>query len=88
MANTKSAKKSVRKQARRTEVNLSRRSRMRTYLRKVEEAIGTGDKSAAQEAFKAAQPELMRASQKSILHINTASRKLSRLSARIKAMGA
>ncbi len=61
---------------------------MRTYLRKVEEAIGAGDKSAAQEALKAAQPEIMRASQKRVLHPNTASRKLSRLSARIKAMGA
>lgn len=88
MANTKSAKKAVRKLAKRTEVNQSRRSRMRTYLRKVEEAIGAGDKSAAQDALKAAQPVVMRASQKRILHANTASRKLSRLSARIKAMGA
>lgn len=88
MANTKSAKKAVRKLARRTEVNKSRRSRMRTYLRKVEEAIVAGDKSAAQEALKEAQPVVMRASQKHIMHANAASRKLSRLSSRIKAMGA
>lgn len=88
MANTKSAKKAVRKLSRRTAVNQARRSRMRTYLRKVEEAIGAGDKSAAQEALKAAQPEIMRASQKRVLHPNTASRKLSRLSARVKAMSA
>lgn len=88
MANTKSAKKAVRKLARRTAVNQSRRSRMRTHLRKVEEAIGSGDKSAAQEALKQAQPEVMRAAQKHVLHKNTASRKLSRLSARVKAMGA
>jgi len=88
MANTKSSKKSVRKLERRTEVNQARRSRMRTYLRKVEEAIGAGDQSAAKDALKAAQPEVMRASQKRILHGNTASRKLSRLSARIKAMSA
>lgn len=88
MANTKSAKKAVRKLARRTAVNQTRRSRMRTYLRKVEEAIGAGDKSAAQDALKAAQPEVMRAAQNQVMHKNTASRKLSRLSARIKAMGA
>lgn len=88
MANTKSAKKAVRKLVRRTAVNQSRRSRMRTHLRKVEEAIGSGDKSAAQEALKQAQPEVMRAAQKHVLHKNTASRKLSRLSARVKSMGA
>jgi len=88
MANTKSAKKAVRKLATRTEVNKARRSRMRTYLRKVEEAIVAGDKSAAQEALKEAQPVVMRASQKRIMHANAASRKLSRLSSRIKAMGA
>ena len=88
MANTKSAKKAVRKLAKRTEVNQARRSRMRTYLRKVEEAIAAGDKSAAQDALKAAQPVVMRASQKRIMHANAASRKLSRLSSRIKAMGA
>ena len=87
MANTKSAKKAVRKIARRTDVNGARRSRMRTYVRKVEEAIDAGDKKAAEEAFKLAQPEVMRAAQKRILHKNTASRRLSRLSARVKALG-
>ena len=87
MANTKSAKKAVRKIARRTDVNGARRSRMRTYVRKVEEAIDAGDKKAAEEAFKLAQPEVMRAAQKHILHKNTASRRLSRLSARVKALG-
>lgn len=87
MANTKSAKKAVRKITRRTDVNGARRSRMRTYVRKVEEAIDAGDKKAAEEAFKLAQPEVMRAAQKHILHKNTASRRLSRLSARVKALG-
>lgn len=86
MANTKSAKKAVRKIARRTEVNKSRRSRMRTYVRKVEEAIDAGDQKAAQEALKEAQPIVMRAAQLQTLHKNTASRRLSRLSARIKGM--
>ena len=88
MANTKSAKKAVRKIARQTEVNKSRRSRMRTYIRRVEEAIASGDQSAAQEALKQAQPEIMRSAQKRVLHRNTASRKISRLSARISAMSA
>ena len=87
MANTRSAKKMVRKIATRTEVNTARRSRMRTYVRKVEEAIEAGDKAVAAEALKAAQPEIMRASQKGVLHKNTSARKVSRLSARIKAMG-
>ena len=86
MANTPSAKKSVRKIARRTAVNKSRRSRVRTFLRKVEEAILSGDKSAAEAALRSAQPEIDRAAQKGILHKNTASRKLSRLSARVKAI--
>jgi small subunit ribosomal protein S20 len=86
MANTSSAKKMVRKIETRTAVNTARRSRMRTFVRKVEEAIASGDKSAASEALKAAQPEIMRASQKGVLHKNTSSRKVSRLSARIKAM--
>lgn len=86
MANTSSAKKMVRKIETRTAVNTARRSRMRTFVRKVEEAIASGDKSAAAEALKAAQPEIMRASQKGVLHKNTSSRKVSRLSARIKAM--
>ena len=87
MANTKSAKKMVRKIARRTEVNKARRSRMRTFVRKVEEAIASGDKAAADAALKAAQPEIMRAAQKGIMHKRTSSRKISRLSARVRAMG-
>lgn len=87
MANTKSAKKMVRKIATRTEVNKARRSRMRSFVRKVEEAIEAGDKSAAADALKAAQPEIMRAAGKGVAHKNTSSRKVSRLSARVKAMG-
>ncbi len=87
MANTKSAKKMVRKIARRTEVNMARRSRMRTYIRRVEEAIASGDKSAAQDALKDAQPEIMRAAAKGVVHKNTSARKVSRLSQRIKSMG-
>ena len=88
MANTTSAKKATRKIERRTEVNKARRSRMRTFLRKVDEAIASGDKSAAAAALKAAQPEIMRAAQKGVVHKNTASRKVSRLSARVGALGA
>ncbi|WP_269584409.1 30S ribosomal protein S20 [Roseibium sp. Sym1] len=88
MANTPSAKKAARKIARRTATNKDRRSRVRTYLRKVEEAIASGDQSVANEAFKAAQPEIMRAASKGVMHANTASRKVSRLNARIKALGA
>ena len=88
MANTKSAKKAARKIARRTEVNKSRKSRMRTSIRNVEEALASGDQKAAAEALRNAQPELMRAAQKGILHKNTASRKVSRLSARVKALSA
>jgi small subunit ribosomal protein S20 len=87
MANTRSAKKMVRKIAARTEVNKARRSRVRTYVRKVEEAIAAGDKSAAQDALRVAQPELMRAVTKGVMHKNTSSRKVSRLSARVSAMG-
>jgi len=86
MANTTSAKKATRKIARRTEVNRARVSRVRTFLRKVEEAIASGDKKAAAEAFQAAQPELMRAAGHGVLHRNTASRKISRLAARVKAI--
>ncbi len=86
MANTSSAKKAVRKIAHRTEINKSRRSQMRTYVRKLEEALATGDAALAQAAFSAAQPLVMRAAQKGILHKNTASRKISRLSARVKAL--
>ncbi|TYC79886.1 30S ribosomal protein S20 [Stappia sp. BW2] len=88
MANTPSAKKAARKIARRTATNKARRSRVRTYLRKVEEAIASGDQAAASEAFKAAQPEIMRAASKGTMHANTASRKVSRLNARIKALSA
>jgi small subunit ribosomal protein S20 len=87
MANTTSAKKAVRKIARRTAVNKSRRSRMRTAVRKVEEAIGAGDRAAALAAMGVAQPELMRAAQKGVMHKNNASRKVSRLSARIAKLG-
>lgn len=88
MANTTSAKKMARKIERRTEVNRSRRSRMRTFLRKVEEAIAGGDKTVAAEALRSAEPEIMRAAQKGILHKNTASRKVSRLASRIGTLGA
>jgi small subunit ribosomal protein S20 len=88
MANTSSAKKATRKIARRTEVNKNRRSRVRTYVRKVEEAIASGDKTAAEAAFVAAQPELMRAATKGVMHKNTASRKVSRLAKRVKAISA
>ncbi len=86
MANTDSAKKATRKIERRTEVNKARRSRVRTYLRKVEEAIASGDKSAAQEALRVAQPELMRAADKGVMHDNTASRKVSRLASRVNSL--
>jgi small subunit ribosomal protein S20 len=86
MANTKSAKKAIRVSEKRTEINKSRRSRVRTFVRKVEEAIATGEKTTAEAALRAAQPELMRGSQKGIFHKNTASRKISRLAARIRAL--
>jgi len=88
MANTKSAKKAVRQIARRTEVNKARRSRMRTFVRKVEEAIAAGDQKAARAALQLAEPKVMRAAQKNVIHRNTASRKISRLSAQVRAMGA
>jgi small subunit ribosomal protein S20 len=87
MANTKSAKKMVRKIARRTEVNKSRRSRVRTFVRKVEEAIASGDKTAATAALRAAEPEIMRGVTKGVVHKNTGSRKVSRLAARVKKLG-
>ncbi len=86
MANSPQAKKRARQNERRYEVNKARRSRIRTYLRKVEEAIASGDQSAAAEALKAAQPELMRGVTKGVLHKNTAARKMSRLSKRVKAL--
>lgn len=88
MANTPSAKKAARKIAARTAVNKNRRSRVRTYVRKVEEALASGDKAAAEAAFKEAQPELMRAATRGVLHRNTASRKVSRLAQRVKSLGA
>ncbi|WP_306028157.1 MULTISPECIES: 30S ribosomal protein S20 [unclassified Stappia] len=88
MANTPSAKKAARKIERRTAINKARRSRVRSHLRKVEEAIASGDQAAANQALQAAQPELMRAVTKGVVHRNTASRKISRLSARIKSLGA
>ena len=86
MANSPQAKKRARQNARRAEVNKARRSRIRTHLRRVEEAIASGDKDAAAAALKAAQPELMRGVSKGIYHKNTAARKMSRLTARAKAM--
>jgi small subunit ribosomal protein S20 len=88
MANTKSAKKAARQAERRTLINKSRRSRMRTFVRKVEEAIASGDRDAANVALREAQPEIMRSASKGLLHKNTASRKISRLSARIKTLAA
>lgn len=88
MANTSSAKKATRKIARRTDVNKARRSRVRTFVRQVEEAIASGDATLAKEAFLAAQPELARAATKGVLHANTASRKVSRLAKRVKALSA
>lgn len=88
MANTSSAKKATRKIAARTAVNKSRRSRVRNFIRKVEEAIASGDQAVAAAALKAAQPELMRAATKGVLHSNTASRKVSRLANRVKTMSA
>jgi small subunit ribosomal protein S20 len=87
MANTKSAKKATRKIARRTEVNKARRSRMRSYLRLVEDAIAGGDKAKAQSALHAAEPELMRAAQRGVIHKRTASRKVSRLTHQIGKLG-
>jgi small subunit ribosomal protein S20 len=87
MANSPQAKKRARQNEKRFAVNKARRSRIRTFLRKVEEAIESGDKEAAAGALKAAQPELMRGVTKGVFHKNTASRKVSRLSARVKALG-
>lgn len=86
MANTSSAKKAARKMLRRTEINKSRRSEMKSQVRKVEEAIASGDKAAAKSALVAAQPILMRAAQKGVVHKKAASRKVSRLAARVKAL--
>ncbi|KIT15684.1 30S ribosomal protein S20 [Jannaschia aquimarina] len=88
MANSPQAKKRARQNEKRFAVNKARRSRIRTYLRKVEEAIAGGDQAAAAEALKQAQPELMRGVTKGVIHKNTAARKMSRLSHRVKALGA
>jgi small subunit ribosomal protein S20 len=86
MANTASARKRNRQTKRRTERNQARKSRMRTFVKKVETAIASGNKEAAGEALRAAQPEMQRAADKGVTHSNTVARKLSRLSARIKAL--
>jgi small subunit ribosomal protein S20 len=86
MANTPGAKKAIRKIARRTEVNTSRRSRVRTFVRKFEEAVASGDAKAAAQAFGAAESELMRAVRKGVVHRNAGARKVSRLAARLKAL--
>ncbi|MEL0436913.1 30S ribosomal protein S20 [Phycobacter sp. K97] len=87
MANSPQAKKRARQNEKRFAVNKARRSRIRTFLRKVEEAIASGDKEAATAALRVAQPELMRGVTKGVYHKNTASRKISRLAARVKALG-
>ena len=87
MANTPQSKKRARQNESRFQINKARRSRIRTFLRRVEEAIASGDKEAAAGALKAAQPELMRGVTKGVFHKNTASRKISRLASRVKALG-
>ena len=86
MANTPQSKKRARQNERRQDINKARRSRIRTYLRKVEEALASGDQAAAAEALKNAQPELARGVTKGVLHKNTVARKMSRLSSRVKAV--
>lgn len=87
MANTTSAKKAARKMIRRTEINKNRHSALKTEVRRVEEAIASGNKSTAAEALKKAAPLLARTAQKGVIHKKTASRKISRLTARVKGMG-
>ena len=87
MANTPQSKKRARQNEKRYAMNKARRSRIRTYIRKVEEAIATGDKDAAATALRVAQPELMRGVSKGVFHKNTAARKVSRLASRVKALG-
>jgi small subunit ribosomal protein S20 len=86
MANTPQAKKRARQNERRAAVNKARRTNIRTFLRRVEEAISAGDQTAAVEALKVAQPKLMRGVTKGIFHKNTVARKVSRLNARVKAI--
>ena len=88
MANTSSARKATRKIARRTVINKRRRSYLRSCVRRVEEAIATGDAGAASAALRAAEPVIMRAAQKGVVHRNAASRKVSRLSHRVAKLGA
>ena len=88
MANTPQSKKRARQNERRADINKARRSRIRTFLRKVEESLAAGNKDGAAEALRAAQPELMRGVTKGVMHKNTASRKMSRLAARVKGLGA
>jgi small subunit ribosomal protein S20 len=88
MANNPGAKKAIRKIARRTEVNKARRSRMRTFVKKFEEALAAGDAAAAKTAFVIAESELMRAVGHGVLHKNTGSRKVSRLAAQLKKLAA
>jgi small subunit ribosomal protein S20 len=88
MANTPQSKKRARQNERRFAVNKARRSRIRTFLRKVEEAIAAGDHDVAQAALKTAQPEMMRGVTKGVLHKNTVARKISRLSSRVKSLKA
>ncbi|WOI56212.1 30S ribosomal protein S20 [Palleronia sp. LCG004] len=87
MANTIQSKKRARQNVKRYDINKARRSRIRTFLRRVEEAIASGDKEAATTALRLAQPELMRGVTKGVFHQNTASRKMSRLASRVKALG-
>lgn len=86
MANTASARKRIRQTMKRTARNQARKSRMRTFVKKVEVACASGDKAAAAEALRAAQPEMQRAVGKGVIHLRTVSRKISRLAARIKAL--
>jgi len=87
MANTKSAKKAARQTVRRTAVNKARRTRLRSSVRKVEEAIASGNKEAAAAALKEAEPIIARTAQKGVVHRKTASRKVSRLAMRVRALG-
>jgi small subunit ribosomal protein S20 len=86
MANTASAKKAARKAVRRTLINKARKSRMRTFVGKVEDAVASGDEKAAVAAMQFAEPELMKAARNGVIHRNTASRKVSRLTHQIKAL--
>ncbi len=87
MPNTKTAKRAVRKIERRTEVNKARKSRVRTFIRRVNDAVAAGDAEAAREALRQAQPEIMRGAQKGMMHKNTAARTISRLSHRVRKLG-